>query len=220
MYELIIFDCDGVLIDSEWLGGEVEAEELHHQGCSITADEYLDIALGITSEAVEAQLLQRYGFLVPPKFWQKADERLMEEFKARLTPIRGVKELIQKLKIPCCVASNSENQRLNLTLNLTGLLPLLEGRIYGREFVKRGKPHPDIFLFAAEQMHASPSKCLVIEDSIHGVHAAQAAGMDVWGFCGGRHYNPLRKEQLKATGIPVLFDDMEAVQKQIANILS
>jgi HAD superfamily hydrolase (TIGR01509 family) len=214
MYDLIIFDCDGVLIDSEWLASQVEIEELNRLGFSISMEEYLDIALGTTDDEVERQLLND-GFQLPFAFWKDVQLRQEKEFAERLTPISGVKDVIQNLLIPHCVASSSDANRLKLTLSITGLFPLLEGRIFGRECVKKGKPEPDIFLYAAAKMGAAPSRCLVIEDSMHGIKAAQAACMEVWGFCGGRHFTPKRKAELNHAGVRHVFDDMKRVLNQI-----
>jgi beta-phosphoglucomutase-like phosphatase (HAD superfamily) len=207
--DLIIFDCDGVLIDSEWLANQVEVEELDRLGYSISIEEYLNIALGRTNDEVEKLLLTHHSVRLPDNFWLNVRERQQKEFVLKLTPIAGVKEVLQNLRLPCCVASSSDAARLKLTLSITGLLPLLDGRIFGRECVKRAKPDPDIFLFAAAQMGVAPSRCLVIEDSIHGIHAAQAAGMEVWAFCGGRHFTPRRREQLIHSGVHQIFDDMK-----------
>lgn len=215
MFDLIIFDCDGVLIDSEWLANQVEVEELDGLGYTISMKEYLDVALGRTNDEVEERLLTHYGFQLPPGYWQRVRDRQKKEFQKRLTPIPGVEEVIQKLSVPCCVASSSDAERLKLTLGVTGLLQSLEGRIFGRECVERGKPEPDIFLYAAKQMGTSPSKCLVVEDSIHGISAAKAAGMEVWAFCGGRHFTPERKDQLFQTGAHYIFDDMRTIPGRV-----
>jgi HAD superfamily hydrolase (TIGR01509 family) len=214
MYDLIIFDCDGVLIDSEWLANQIEVEELNRLGYEISLEEYIDIALGTTNEEVEKHLLND-GFQLPDTFWQDVQISQESAFKERLTPISGITEVLQNLSIPCCVASSSEAHRLKLTLSITGLLPLLEGRIFGRECVIKGKPEPDIFLYAATKMGAAPSKCLVIEDSIHGIHAAQAACMEVWAFCGGRHFTPKRRALLNQVGVTHIFDDMKKVLDHI-----
>lgn len=216
-FDLIIFDCDGVLIDSEWLANQIEAEEINRMGYTISHEEYLDIALGRSNDEVEELLLTHHHMSLPNSFWQGVRDRQVQEFVEKLRPIAGVKEVIQNLKIPCCVASNSINERLKLTLNITGLLPFLEGRIFGRECVKKGKPNPDIFLFAAEQMGIAPSKCLVIEDSPHGIQAAKAAGMEVWVFCGGRHYTPKRKRELTHTGVRHIFDEMHQIQERLGS---
>lgn len=215
MYDLIIFDCDGVLIDSEWLANQVEVEELGRLGYSIPLEEYLDIALGRTNDEVTERLLALYDFRLPDDHWKKVRQWLEKEFVAGLVAIPGAKEVVANLTVPSCVASSSDSARLRLTLGITGFLPHLEGRIFGRECVAKGKPEPDIFLHAASQMDVPPSRCLVIEDSIHGIHAARAAEMEVWAFCGGRHYSPQRKQLLADSGASLIFDDMEGLREQI-----
>lgn len=215
MFDLIIFDCDGVLIDSEWLVNQIEIEELARLGYPIPMEDYLDISLGRTHEEVEKQLFKRFGFRPHYKFWKAVRERQAEEFEEKLTPIDGVLEGIQNLSVPYCVASNSDSERLKLTLNITGIFPFLDGRIFGCECVKKGKPEPDIFLYAAHKMGIKPAKCLVIEDSVHGIKAAQTAGMEVWGFCGGRHFTPKRKESLSKAGVRHIFDDMTKVLEKV-----
>jgi HAD superfamily hydrolase (TIGR01509 family) len=214
-YDLIIFDCDGVLIDSEWLSNQVEVEALGHLGHSISMEEYLELALGRSNDEVGEKLLHQHGVHLPKGFWQEVKEKQRQVFTRKLTPIAGVKEVIESLRMPCCVASGSHTERLTLTLTLTGLFPLLEGRIFGRECAQRGKPAPDIFLYAAQQMSIAPARCLVIEDSIHGIQAAKAAGMEVWGFCGARHITPRIREQLLGSGVR-LFEAMQAVQAALS----
>ncbi len=186
-YELVIFDCDGVLIDSEYLTCQIDLEAVNQLGHTLALEDYMDVAVGCISQEVDRKLFERFKIKIPPNFWPKVELGYQKEFEERLLPIKGVKELIQGLKVPYCVASSSDAARLELTLTLAGLISLVQGRVYGRECVQHAKPAPDIFLYAAEQMGIAPSKCLVIEDSIHGIQAAQKAGMDVWAFCGGKH---------------------------------
>jgi len=153
MFELIIFDCDGVLIDSEWLANKVEVEELSRLGLEISLEEYLDLALGRTNNEVEEGLRVKYRFQLPPNYWQQVRVKQEKEFREKLKPIPGVKETIQALSIPCCVASSSDADRLEFTLKVAGLYSDLEGKIFGRECVQRGKPEPDIFLHAASMMN-------------------------------------------------------------------
>lgn len=208
MFDLVIFDCDGVLIDSEWLANRVEVEELANIGISISLEHYLDLALGRTNDEVEEALFAIHGLKIPCGFWHKVQVRQEVAFRELLTPIEGIEECLTNLEIPHCVASSSNSKRLDLTLRTTGLYPHFEGQIFGRECVRKGKPEPDIFLYASAKMGISPARCLVIEDSIHGINAANAAGMQVWAFCGGRHFSESRKKQLEKSFASLIFDDM------------
>ncbi len=220
MFELIIFDCDGVLIDSEWLANQVEVEELSKLGLEISIEEYFDLALGRTNDEVEEGLRIKYRFQLPQNYWQHVKIKQEKEFQERLKPIPGIKEIIQSLSIPCCVASSSDTNRLDLTLKIAGLYSDLDGKIFGRECVNRGKPEPDIFLHAASNMNVNPKNFLVIEDSIHGIHAATAAGMEVWAFCGGRHFSPKRRKTLDHSNVGCVFDDMHSLWTRIQKKLN
>lgn len=219
MYELVIFDCDGVLIDSELLASQIEVDELNRLGYSISIEKYLDVALGQTAAAVETYLLKE-GFNLPENFWSYVEKIQESTFETQLVPIRGVKELIQSLSIPCCVASNSLGKRLHHTLSITGLFPFFHGRVFGRELVSRGKPAPDIYLYAAAQAGISPNKCLVIEDSVHGIRAGQSAGMEVWAFCGGSHFSHSRKNEVKQSGATQIFENMDMLTKSLLELLN
>jgi haloacid dehalogenase superfamily, subfamily IA, variant 3 with third motif having DD or ED len=153
----------------------------------ITRAEILEQHLGRTEEAVTANIERVLGRRLPDGFVEARRAAYTREFTSRLTPVRGVRravERLQQLGHDTCVASSGSYERLNLTLGLTGLGDLFEGRIYSADDVPRGKPAPDLFLLAAERMRYDPGACLVIEDSPSGVQAASAAGMRVIGYAG------------------------------------
>lgn len=218
MIDLVIFDCDGVLIDSEVIANQVEVDALKQLGLDIEMEEYLDLALGRTNDEVEQQLACVYGIELPEDYWHNVEQRQTEQFQTKLGPIPGIHRALDQLTLPYCVASSSGIRRLELTLSAAGLLDRVKQRLFGRECVVRGKPEPDIFLYAAAQMGIDPSKCLVIEDSLHGVHAGNAAGMRVWGFCGGKHYSPGRRGLLETCHVGCVFDDMESLPERIARV--
>jgi HAD superfamily hydrolase (TIGR01509 family) len=185
--DLIIFDCDGVLVDSELLSCRCLAEVLMGCGIKIGLDETLDLFLGRSLDAV----LEHYegmGHSIPQQFPSELMVKVHETFRSALCPIEGVSSVLEGLKIPHCVASSSSLDRVSLSLSLTGLARHFGDRLYTSQMVERGKPAPDLFLYAAERMAADPGRTLVIEDSVSGVVAAKAAGMTVWGFVGGSHY--------------------------------
>jgi HAD superfamily hydrolase (TIGR01509 family) len=184
---LIIFDCDGVLVDSELLACRCLCEALAGHGIEVGLEEILDRFLGRSLDAVLAHY-QGLGRSIPPQFPAELRVKVQETFRSALCPIDGVGSVLEGLDIPHCVASSSALDRVSLSLSLTGLARHFGDLLYTAQMVDRGKPAPDLFLFAAERMRADPPRTLVIEDSVSGVQAAKAAGMMAWGFVGGSHY--------------------------------
>jgi HAD superfamily hydrolase (TIGR01509 family) len=185
--DLIIFDCDGVLVDSEILSCGCLSDALASQGIDLGVDEALELFVGRSTAAVREHY-QALGRLLPDAFSTELKTRVRETFSTSLSPIEGVLATLESLRLPICVASSSDLDRVCLSLALTGLAKYFGGRLYTSQMVKRGKPAPDLFLHAAEAMNADPRRTLVIEDSVSGVRAGKAAGMTVWGFVGGSHY--------------------------------
>jgi HAD superfamily hydrolase (TIGR01509 family) len=185
--DLVIFDCDGVLVDSEILSCRCLTEVLATYGISLGLDQALDLFLGRSISAV-FEHYRTLGRTIPAQFAAELGARVRTEFVAALRPIEGVSSVLKDLQVPHCVASSSDIERVSLSLSLTGLAPHFETRLYTSQMVKHGKPAPDLFLLAAERMRADPRRTLVIEDSVSGVTAGKAAGMTVWGFVGGSHY--------------------------------
>jgi HAD superfamily hydrolase (TIGR01509 family) len=184
---LIIFDCDGVLVDSELLSCRCLCEALAGCGIDVGLEETLDLFLGRSLDAV-LEHYQGLGRSIPRQFPAELMVKVQETFRSALCPIDGIGSVLEGLKIPHCVASSSTLDRVSLSLSLTGLAGHFGDRLYTAQMVDRGKPAPDLFLYAARRMQADPSRTLVIEDSVSGVRAAKAAGMTVWGFVGGSHY--------------------------------
>ncbi|MBW7969808.1 HAD family hydrolase [Bradyrhizobium sp. BR 10289] len=185
--DLIIFDCDGVLVDSELLSCRCLSDELSEFGISLTLDQALELFLGRSVSAV-IQHYREFGQTVPDDFPVRLKSRVLTAFREALRPIPDVDTVLSDLSMPCCVASSSDLDRVALSLDVTGLAPHFGDRIYTAQMVERGKPAPDLFLYAAAKMQADPARTLVVEDSVSGVQAAKAAGMTVWGFVGGSHY--------------------------------
>jgi len=185
--DLIIFDCDGVLVDSEVLSCRCLSEVLAGYGIDLDLDQALDLFLGRSMTAVRDHY-EAHGRLIPEQFSTELSAGVRAAFLSALCPIEGVSSVLEGLQIPHCVASSSDFDRVSFSLSLTGLAPHFERRLYTSQMVERGKPAPDLFLYAADRMQADPGRTLVIEDSVSGVMAAKAAGMTVWGFIGGSHY--------------------------------
>jgi HAD superfamily hydrolase (TIGR01509 family) len=184
---LIIFDCDGVLVDSEVLSCLCLSQALARYGISLDLDQALDLFLGRSVTAIVSHY-EALGCPIPGQFADDLRTSVRAAFRSSLRPIEGVNSVLADLQIPCCVASSSDVDRVSFSLSLTGLASHFETRLYTSQMVECGKPAPDLFLYAAERMHADPNRTLVIEDSVSGVKAGKAAGMQVWGFVGGSHY--------------------------------
>jgi HAD superfamily hydrolase (TIGR01509 family) len=190
-FDLVILDCDGVLIDSEALACAVDAEVYTAAGYPITAEEVMHRFVGFSGKDVDAMIERDLGHRLPHGYDADYTQKLHALFRRELKPIDGVAELLDALaqrNTAFCVASSSSPERLRFTLELTNLWERVAPHVFSSALVARGKPAPDLFLYAAERMQMDPARTLVIEDSVSGVKAARAAGMTVWGFVGGSHY--------------------------------
>jgi HAD superfamily hydrolase (TIGR01509 family) len=206
--DLVIFDCDGVLVDSEVLSCQCLSEALGERGIALSEDEAVELFLGRSTAALLSHYKDDRRF-VPETFLPDLKSRVLRRFGEQLRPIPGIEAVVSCLESPFCVASSSDLDRVSLSLALTGLAPLFGDGLYTAQMVARGKPAPDLFLYAAEQMRAEPRRTLVIEDSVSGVTAAKAAGMTVWGFVGGSHYRSRDgRAMLYDAGADRVFDQM------------
>jgi HAD superfamily hydrolase (TIGR01509 family) len=209
--DLIIFDNDGVLVDSEILSAAIEAEVLTALGRPTTTDEAMRLFLGMTHDDMERYIRDVFGLTLPADHRETNHRLLAEAYKTRLTAIPGVADLMDRLTIPFCVASNSPPAKLGLGLTVTNLFERLYPHIFCAKLVKRGKPAPDLFLYAADRMGVSPSRTVVIEDSVAGVTGARAAGMTVIGFLGGSHHTPANAAMLRDAGAAHIAHTMAEV---------
>ena len=206
--DLIIFDCDGVLVDSEVLSCRCLSGTLAAYGIDLDVDQALDLFLGRSLGAV-FEHYEALGRSIPRQFVLQLKTAIRAAFRSSLAPIDGVSSVLENLRIPHCVASSSDIDRVSFSLSLTGLAPHFETRLYTSQMVERGKPEPDLFLYAAERMQVDPHHTLVIEDSVSGVRAGKAAGMMVWGFVGGSHYQSRDgKAMLLGAGADRVFERM------------
>lgn len=178
---LVIFDCDGVLVDSEHLSHQVLHELLLKEGVAISYQETIDRFMGASTSGF-LQCVSTLCGGIPDGFLSRFRERSLTAFAERLTTVPGVKEVLQSLPMPHCVASNGTHLKMQATLGKTGLLERFKNRIFSAEDVTNPKPAPDLFLHAAKALGAEPTDCLVVEDSPTGVLAARAAGMRVVGY--------------------------------------
>jgi HAD superfamily hydrolase (TIGR01509 family) len=208
--ELVIFDCDGVLVDSERLAVKVEAALITELGWPLTEADVLQRFVGRSDSYMRQAIEAALGRAVPE--WQTTYEtRLHRAFRSDLTAVDGIVRALHDITTLSCVASSGTHEKMKITLGLTGLLGQFQGRIFSATEVANGKPAPDLFLHAAARMGVHASHCLVVEDSKSGVEAARAAGMRSLGYAGG--LTPA--EWLEGPGT-VVFDDMTLLPALVA----
>jgi HAD superfamily hydrolase (TIGR01509 family) len=209
-FDLVIFDCDGVLIDSERLAVRTESQILTELGWPLSEAEVIDRFVGRSSRYMQTVIEEQLG---RPVDWRNEFERRVREACEReLVPVEGVIAALDEIAVPTCVASSSSHQMLQFKLGLTGMSERFAGRVYSADDVAHGKPDPAVFLFAAASMGVQPHRCAVIEDSVSGVDAGLAAGMTVFAFSGG----VTSAERLERDGV-VLFDSMKRLPHLLAH---
>jgi HAD superfamily hydrolase (TIGR01509 family) len=190
-YDLVIFDCDGVLIDSEVISARMLITELAHYGVAIDLPYVTRHFLGRSYPTVLREVRDTFGVTLPDHFEADYRARLLAAFVTDLKIMPGVATAIASLRVPYCLATSSSPERLAHSLGLIGLDITFKNRTFTASRVARGKPAPDLFLLAAAEMQVQPARCLVIEDSETGIRAGLAAGMQVWRFTGGSHLRGL-----------------------------
>ncbi|QIB33563.1 HAD-IA family hydrolase [Ancylobacter pratisalsi] len=186
--DLIIFDCDGVLIDSEVLSARALIDELAVHGVVVDLGFVARHFIGRSYPVIVTEVRGRFGVELPGHFEQDYRTRLLASFEERLSVMAGALDTVEALEVAYCLATSSSPARLAASLRITGLDRLFAGRAFTASEVARGKPAPDLFLHAAARMGADPAACVVIEDSAAGLLAGLAAGMQVWHFTGGSHF--------------------------------
>ena len=207
---LVIFDCDGVLVDSEYLSAQVLVETFAEIGVSIDLPFVYTHFLGHSFSSVAAKFAKLHGTGVRDSFEADYRASLLRRFSTELKPMPGVIAVLDNLAVPYCVATGSSPLRVTRSLELTGLSARVKDRVFTTSMVTRGKPAPDIFLHVAREMAVPPRECLVIEDSASGVEAAKAAGMVVWQFAGGCHFQHGYNHQGTENLVDRVFDRMDA----------
>jgi HAD superfamily hydrolase (TIGR01509 family) len=212
---LVIFDCDGVLVDSERLANTSFSRALKPHGLDWTVEETMRRLMGRSLKSAVEIVEAKIGAKLPDDFLEKMQVVTYQSFRdAPLRPIPGVREAVVKLQaagIATCVASSGTADKMRFTLGLTGLSDLFEGRIFSSSQVPRGKPFPDLFLHAALSMNEQPFDCIVVEDSVPGVQAARAAGMRALAYAGAAHAD---RDGMGAAG-GFLFDDMAQLPRLV-----
>ncbi|MCY0096679.1 HAD family hydrolase [Hoeflea ulvae] len=204
--ELIIFDCDGVLIDSEVISARVLIGALASVGVKVDTAHVQTHFLGRSWAKVAAEIRHSHGYLPGTDFEERYRTELLSRFEQELDPTPGIKTLLGQLGPKTCVATSSTPKRALRSLELTGLAGFFEARVFTASEVERGKPAPDLFLHAAAKMDANPANCLVIEDSLPGIQAARNAGMEVLRFTGGSHLRGIDDDTLTLGGTIRCFD--------------
>ncbi len=186
--ELVVLDCDGVLLDSERISASLWTGIFSELGWHLTEQQFTELFVGCNSHEWHDGVERGLGKRLAPDWDQAYQDRHNEAFTSGLTPVPGIVDVLDQLDaggVPYCVASNSGHDYLEQWLTHTGLWERVHGRVFSAEDVHRGKPEPDLYLLAAEKLGVEPSRCMVVEDSPFGVRAAHAAGMRCFAFAGG-----------------------------------
>lgn len=211
-FDLVIFDCDGVLVDSEHITNSVFAAMLDEIGLPVTleyiSNTFVGQSMATCLEIIQDSLAQP----LPDNFVTEFRQRTKKDLAEKLKPIKGIHEVLSEINIPYCIASNSVHEMIRTKLGVTNLLPYFEGKIFSVTDVARGKPHPDLFLYAAEKMKVHPQRCVVVEDTPVGVQAGVTAGMKVFGYAEYSH-----PQKLQQAGASVVFSDMELLPNLLFN---
>jgi HAD superfamily hydrolase (TIGR01509 family) len=217
-FDLIIFDCDGVLVDSEVISCRVHADVLTRHGYPISAEEVHRRFLGRSAYDAAAEVERELGRRLSETYDLERRTTLLAALADTVEAVPHLHDALDALDARMCVASSAAHEKIFTTLSRTGLYERFAPNIFSGTQVSHGKPAPDLFLFAAKQMAALPRRCVVIEDSVPGVTGALAAGMTVLGFHGGSHCRQGDGEALRAAGATVTFDDMRQLPGLIGRI--
>jgi len=213
-FELIIFDCDGVLVDSERIANEVFATVLNEEcGFSLSLNDMFQTFVGHSSSQCMDIIEKMLGKAPPPHLEQRYKEEINQALSTSVTAVVGIEKALSEISIPFCVASSGSHEKMQTTLGKTNLLHHFEGKLHSTSDVDRGKPYPDVYLHAASKMGVlDPSKCLVIEDSPLGVKGGVSAGMAVFGYT-----ELMSENRLLEAGAHYTFNNMNNLACEIAN---
>jgi HAD superfamily hydrolase (TIGR01509 family) len=208
---LHIFDCDGVLVDSEVLATRIESQLLCDVGVELTPESIAEAFIGLSDTEMHRRIEGDWGVKLPDDFTVKRAARLEEVFRTELRAVPGIVGVLEALDGLRCVASSSAPDRIRTSLAVTGLDKFFGSDVFSASSVERGKPAPDLFLHAADAMQTDPARCVVIEDSTPGVAAGLAAGMQVVGFTGASHCVPALADRLRGVGAHMIAADADAL---------
>lgn len=218
---LLIFDCDGVLVDSELISLGLLIDHCADHGLALDIAQACDCFLGkpVANAATEASRL--HNIAIPDVDLGMFQRKILDRFEADLLPVPGISDALQALDHPMCVASSSNMERIDASVRLTNLSTYFDGKLFSTDMVARGKPHPDVFLHAAAEMGFEPSQSLVIEDSPAGLRAAQAAHMKTIAFVGGNHASHANlKAKLEALSPDILIDHMSDLPAAVEQLIA
>ncbi|MDO7137921.1 HAD family hydrolase [Algibacter lectus] len=208
-YKCVIFDCDGVLVDSEPVSIQVLVDIANEYGANIDLAYGMKHFKGSFFDACKRMISELAQKELPDSLESEYRQRSFEAFKKDMKPVEGVKGVLKNINRPFCVASSGPEDKIELNLGLTGLLPFFENKIFSCYKIQKWKPDPAVFLWAAETMGFKPEECVVIEDSISGVRAAKAGGFDVFGYVAHDYNNQLKDEATQT------FDSMDKLLSMI-----
>jgi HAD superfamily hydrolase (TIGR01509 family) len=214
----IIFDCDGVLVDSEIVACRAVAELIAKYEPQAPVEELVEQLVGIPDSHIVRQVAERFGTVFPEDIGRRMAQVIDDALALGLDAIPGVRPVLEGLGLPMAVASNSHLARVRRSLEIAGITRLFGEHVYTPEVVERPKPAPDLYLHAAEQLGVAPANCLVIEDSVPGTTAGVAAGMTVIGFLGGRHIRDGHADRLSAAGARLICPHMDDLPGLVAGL--
>jgi len=217
-FALVIFDCDGVLVDSEPIINQAHANVLTACGYPISEQDLVERFCGMSDPEMLGVIEREWGRALPAFYAERVGAMIEAGFRQSLEAIEVVAEVLDWLPLPVGVASSSSAEQIRRKLELAGLLGRFGENLFSATMVARGKPAPDLFLYAAQRLATAPDRCLVIEDSPAGVDAAVAAGMTAIGFSGGSHCGPQHGARLRARGAALVIANMRELATAIAKL--
>jgi HAD superfamily hydrolase (TIGR01509 family) len=210
-FALVIFDCDGVLVDSELITNRIFASMLNELGIPVTLDDMFEQFVGRSMATCLEKIAGLLGRPVPEDFVHQYHARTNAALRSGLKAVPDIDTVLDEINVPYCVASSGSHEKMQTTLGVTGLLPRFQNKIFSVTDVARGKPFPDVFLYAANKLGFAPSNCAVVEDSPAGVAAGVAAGMTVYGYCA-----LMPQHRLQEAGAHYTFDNMRELPRLLS----
>lgn len=219
-FEAIIWDCDGVLIDSEIITIKTSVDFFKSYGVNITEKDYINRFLGSRIQDKISILEEESGIplskMITKEDLENVKKAKFENYKKYLKPIKNIETVLKSINLPMAVASGSAKDKLDFSLDVAKLKPFFNNdNIFSSDLVQNGKPAPDIFLYAADKLNVKPEKCLVVEDGINGIQAAKSANMSVFAFTGGSHVTEELKQKIQELEYLSMSDDMLELLKLI-----
>lgn len=218
-FDLLISDCDGVLVDSEVLADRVMLDALGAYVPRVELEQFLAGSFGLTAQEIVQRVQRQYALDLPPGLYQEIRTRSEALIAAEVQPIAGVREALLALPLPLAVASNSMRESVVASVARAGLAERVGERIFSADMVARPKPAPDVYLLAANTLGVAPERCLVIEDSATGASAALAAGMTVIGFTGAAHIPAGHAATLRQLGVAAVMEHMRELPQTYAALV-